>query len=539
MSIDDLRSIDGPAPIETDLCIVGSGPAGWAIAEELRNSGLRIVMLESGGVNLDPATDALNQIEDVGVRLFNGRSRVLGGTSRVWAGRCIPFDDIDYEERPWVPLSGWPFSADTMAPYVDRASEHLGAGPYYEWDERKPLPHTPQPRPNVNPALARSIWWENPAYIDFGQVLTTRRSPNLWVLVRATVTHLNTDPSGRRIQSVEVADADGRRLTVRARAFVLCAGGIENPRLLLCSTRVDPRGLGNAHDAVGRYLMDHPRDFELIARVDLADADRFRRLFGPFKQDSQRGRHEFSYGLALSPRRQRAEGLLNTAAWPFEATADDDPFDAVRRLVKGPRNKALRDATLVATQPGLLARGLRSRLVGKQKVGRKLERIGFLVSSEQTPDPDSRVQLSDRQDWLGLPITRIDWRVNELEARSQAALAQTIADEFGRLGLPPIRLAQWVRDGRYGSANFVDGCHPSGTTRMASDPRHGVVDADCQVHGVDGLYVAGSSVFPTASHANPTLMIVAVAVRLAEHLRQRLSKGTSLGDGTKSALVMS
>ena len=253
------------------------------------------------------------------------------------------------------------------------------------------------------------------------------------------------------------------------------------------------------------------------------DADRFRDLFGPYKLDSSRGRHEFSYGFTLSPERQRDEGLLNTAAWPYETLAEDDPFEAIKRLAKGPHDHALRDVASVATQPGGLVRGLYPRLARGQKVRRKVERIGFLVSSEQLPDPDSRVELSGRQDRFGLPITRINWKVGTLEAKSQAALAKTIAAEFSRLGLPPIRLADWVREDRLGDANFVDGCHPSGTTRMAADPREGVVDADCQVHGVDHLYVAGSSVFPTASHANPTLMIVALAVRLAAHLGERLS----------------
>ena len=523
MSISDLRTIDGDTPIETDLCLVGSGPAGWAIAEELKDSGLRILMLESGGFAVHPDTEMLNEVENVGTSLFNGRTRALGGTSHLWAGRCIPFDDIDYEARQWVELSGWPFRAGAMTAHVDRAAEYLGAGPYYDGDERRPMPEGMHPRPATDPSLMRPTWWENPAYINFGRVLTERRNPNLWVLVRATVTHLNTNTSGRQIETVEVADADGRRLTVRARAVVLCAGGIENPRILLYSNRVNPAGLGNAHGAVGRYLMDHPRDFELIARVESHDADRFRDLFGPYKLDSSRSRHEFSYGFTLSPERQRDEGLLNTAAWPYETLAEDDPFEAIKRLAKGPRDHALRDAAFVAAQAGGLMRGLYPRLARGQKVRRKVERIGFLVSSEQAPDPDSRVELSERRDRFDLPIARINWKIGMLEAKSQAALAKTIAAEFSRLGLPPIRLANWVREDRLGDANFVDGCHPSGTTRMAADPREGVVDADCQVHGVDRLYVAGSSVFPTAGHANPTLMIVALAVRLAAHLAERLS----------------
>ena len=526
MSIDDLRSVDHGSPIETDLCLIGSGPAGWAIAEELRDSGLRILMVESGGRDVDPVAEMLNESEDVGRKLFNGRARVLGGTSRLWNGRCIPFDDIDYERRPWVAHSGWPFTAEDMAEDVDRAGAHLGVGPYYEGTARQPMPTGLRPQPPVDPAQMNSIWWENPAYIDFGQVITERRSPNLWVLVHATVTHLNTDPNGRRIESVEVADADGRRLTIHARAVVLCAGGIENPRILLNSNRINRAGLGNDHDNIGRFLMDHPRDFELIARVDVQDADRFRGLFGPWRLDHPRGRHDFSYGFVLSPERQRDEGLLNTAAWPYEVLAEDDPFDSIKRLVHGPRDHAARDVGRILANPRMLAHAAHSKLVARQRIHRKVERIGFLIASEQRPDPDSRVQLSERRDRLGLPITRVDWRIDEMEARSQAVLAHSIADEFARLGLPKIRLADWVRDGQFLHGDFVDGCHPSGTTRMATDPRDGVVDADCRVHGVDGLYVAGSSVFPTASHANPTLMIVALAVRLSRHLRGRLSQRT-------------
>lgn len=522
MSINDLRTVSDTDLLKTDLCLVGSGPSGWVIAEELRDSGLHILMVESGGRLIDPQAEALNEIEDIGTPLFNGRTRVLGGTSKIWNGRCMPFDEIDYEKRPWVTKSGWPFMAEKMAPYVNRASEHLGVGPYYEGITRRPIPEGLRKRPAVEPRLMLSACWEDPAIIDFGFLLTTRQNSNLQVLIRATVTHLNTDATGGRIQSVEVADANGRRLTIQTRAIVLCAGGIENARILLYSNRHHPSGLGNQHDTVGRYLMDHPRDFELIARFDVEYANKFRDLFGPYKLDSSRGRHDFSYGFKLSAALQRSERLLNTGAWPYEIRAENDPFQAIRRLAKGPRRNALHDAGLVMSQAGLIARGLHARLVKRQRVRRKVVGIGFLVSSEQQPNPESRVELGKRLDWLGLPGAKIDWRVGELEARSQAKLAQTIAAEFKCLGLPRVQLAEWVRKERFADAKFVDGCHPMGTTRMAVDARDGVVNANSEVHGVHRLYVAGSSVFPTGSHANPTLMIVALAVRLADHLEKIL-----------------
>jgi choline dehydrogenase-like flavoprotein len=351
--------------------------------------------------------------------------------------------------------------------------------------------------------------------------------PNIRVLVHATVVHLNTNAAGDHIDSVEISDPEGRRTIVTSRAVVLCAGGIENARILLYSNRVIPIGVGNVHDLVGRFLMDHPRDLNMAITIDPKEWDKIRDLFGPYMFDNGGGPREFLGGFGLSPEIQRRERLLNCAAWPVEEVSDDDPTRAAARLVKGNRANLLRDLALVATDTGLVLRAIRSRLLTQQPVRRKCRKAGFLIASEQCPNPDSRVTLSERRDRLGLPIARTDWRISHQDRQSQAVLAKTIEKEFQRLGLPRTHLADWVSGGRLEAGVLSDGCHPTGTTRMASDPRCGVVDADCRVHGVDGLYIAGSSVFPTAGHANPTLMIIAMAARLAEHLKARLSKSPS------------
>jgi choline dehydrogenase-like flavoprotein len=141
---------------------------------------------------------------------------------------------------------------------------------------------------------------------------------------------------------------------------------------------------------------------------------------------------------------------------------------------------------------------------------------------EQRPDPDSRLSLSDRTDCLGLPIARLDWRISDQERETVATFGNLICKEFQRIGLANPKLADWAKHRRLDDSRFVDVCHPTGTTRMASDARSGVVDTHCQVHGTEGLYIAGSSVFPTTGHANPTLMIVALAIRLADRLKQTL-----------------
>lgn len=521
MRLDDLRELDNGALLEADVCIVGSGPAGWAIAAELSGSGLRVLIVESGGLDEEPGAAALNSIHDIGTRTFNGRTRALGGTSRTWFGRCIPLAGIDLEARPWVPSSGWPLSAGELDPYIARAARRLGATLWTD-DERPPPRGWPAAVPAVDPARLSTVWWQDTRPLNTAAELIRDRTSDMRVLLHATVTHLNTDPGARVLESIEVACAPDRRATVRARTGILCAGGLENARILLYSDRVRPGGLGNDRDLVGRFLIDHPRDPTIAVRIDPRDERAFRRLFGPHRLTTPIGeRHAFRLGLGLSDELQRAEQLLHTAGIVEEIGAEADPVAAILRLRGGDRRRWRSDARNILGAPVTAMRAVRA-MAGDQVSARTVDAIGFQLISEQVPDADSRIRLAAERDPLGLPLGEVDWRTHELELRSQAALARELDAALPRLGLGRPRLADWISGGG-GRVRFTDGCHPAGTTRMARDPGRGVVDPDCRVHGVENLYVAGSSVFPTAGHANPTLMIVALAIRLADHVRSKLT----------------
>ena len=216
-------------------------------------------------------------------------------------------------------------------------------------------------------------------------------------------------------------------------------------------------------------------------------------------------------GLRLSPEIQKVEQLLNCAAWLGEAVAADDPWDALRRVAMG-KPRIAEDALAIASNAGLLALGVKDYFIAKNGIPRKFERLSLDCMCEQRPDRDSRITLSERRDLFGMRLPRIDWRIHPEESRTVRRMAQLVADQLVPLKLPPLVLSDWVRDGADFPPTFVDVAHPTGTTRMSDDPQKGVVDRNCGVHGVDGLYIAGSSVFPTSGHCNPTQMIVALAL---------------------------
>lgn len=531
MDVATVESLPAGTAIDTDVCIVGSGPAGLTIASELAGSGARVLILESGGLQEDAAADALNQFESVGQpRVATGwkvRNRVFGGTSHSWSGRCAELDDIDYAVRDWVPHSGWDIGRAELAPFIRRAARHLGLesgaiDPAPARGSRKAL--------GFDPSLIARTTWEfsretnrprdftrfGPRFLGLDAGAGTR------VLLHATVTQVATNADGTQAEGVEISGRDGRRATVRTRALVLCAGGIENARMLLLSDKAAPGGLGNQGGKVGRFLMDHPRC--PVGEFDTKDAHRVRAYFGGYSRTVAGRRHDFINGLSLSPRMQETRRLLNCAAWVDEQRAPDNPFDAARRLAGRSSQQVRRDSWAVVSNLGLVNRAVRDRLVRGRSVTHKYSRLTLMCLVEQRPDLDSRVTLGHQVDRHGLRLPQIDWRISAQERESVAALGETVRAEFERLGLPPLRLQDWIQKGRHDGAWFEDVAHPTGTTRMARDPRRGVVDVNCRVHGVDGLFVAGSSVFPTVGHANPTQMIIALSIRLADHLKEQLAR---------------
>lgn len=528
MELHDFRQ-PSQALFDADVCIIGAGPAGLAIARELADTSCRVLMIESGGSEPSALTQDLDVTENIGANRQTDqtlvRARAFGGTSNLWNGRCGPLDASDLAPRDWVPLSGWPMTYAELAPYFLRAAGQLGLGAVaYDATLEARMPYgSPLPLTDSD-ALRPYLWQFSVDEHDSSVAMRCARNmqlhdpANLTVLLHATVTELVPDVSGGQIESLEIRSLTGRRATVRARVVVMCAGGIETPRLLLASRRILPDGVGNQHGLVGRHLLDHARCS--VGELRLPQAERLRPALSLQRIDVEGRPRYFLRGIALSDACQRREQLLGCGGWVHENEALDDPWSALKRLRARDRDTTLRDLGVLVKHPWLLSQQLRRKLIERQPVLRKLASVELICDLEQDPDPDSRITLSDVSDALGMPRARIDWRISELQRYTVVRFAQHAAQAFARIG-QDLALTPTIRDGHVDVAQLRDVAHPSGTTRMADSPLRGVVDGNGQVHGIDRLYIAGTSVFPTQGHVNPTLSLVALAIRVADQVKAR------------------
>ena len=520
----DLQELEDGAQLETDLCVIGGGPAGIAIAREFAGSKVDVCLLESGGHQYEPEAQALYAGANEGLRYFPlnvTRLRFLGGTTNHWTGRCGTMTEMDFRERPWVPHSGWPISKADLEPYYQRAQVLFRLGDYV-YDEEA-FEKLGVEAPAFDRDRLRARFWQFSPPVRFGPDFRDElaKAENIRVVLHANVTEIRTDRNEKTVQHIEVRTHDGRKGQVRAKRFVLACGGIENPRLMLASNSVNPAGVGNQHDLVGRFFMEHPKSRNGV--VIAKDPHEFLYTFRKNRKAEVPYWAHFLAGEKL----QEQEGILNSCAALYYEVDPEAGFLAAQEIwAKLNRGdwpdefgtkmwRTLRDlddmiaagfSRYVMQGPGIISPGL----------------LYLNVRAEQQPNPDSRITLGSDRDALGTPRARLDWRMTELDKRSIAVLTKTIGEELARLDMGRVKLEDWLLDGTPDwPLDLIGSHHHMGTTRMAEDPKRGVVDANSRVHGIDNLYVAGSSVFPTGSYVNPTLTIVSMSLRLADHLKGR------------------
>lgn len=517
--------------LTADLCIVGAGAAGLMIAREFAGTTTQVVVLESGGWTTRDETQDLCDGEVSGYPfrgLQAGRARAFGGTTTKWGGQCMPFDPIDFEPRPWVAGGGWPITLSEISSYYERAKQRLGVAPEaYDQPVWERFGLDPIGLDPDRLTLVHSVFIRQP---NFGRRYRAglAAAPNIRVLLHANTTRLETDASGSQISRVAFRSLAGRSGHVDAKRVVLCGGGIENARLLLLSAqpeadRPHANGLGNDRDLVGRFLQDHPcgRTAEITATNPQRLQDHWNMLYS--------WRAYYLPKLALSPAAQRREQVLNCVGRLEYEYPPDSGLQTARDLFldvharRRPADLARKLAALGRGTPDLAVSGLRLLTRGLSPAVRP-RRIFLEAFTEQAPDPQSRVTLGDSRDALGLRRARVEWRLDGSVWQTLRVFTRMVQEEFARLGLGEVRPVDWLRTGTPPDDVVVDSYHPAGTTRMAQRPGDGVVDINCQVFGVQGLYIAGSSVFPTSGAANPTFTLVALALRLVDHLKAELGR---------------
>lgn len=560
----DAREVPDGGTLDADVCIVGGGPAGLTIARELAGGDLRVCLLESGGLEYEADTHALAQGETTGDEYYDlchTRARRLGGSTHLWNSglglpwrpdvpsgfRAGPLADADLEAREGVPFSGWPFGRAVLDPYYERAQPICGLGPFAYRGEDWVTGDDARPLPLDGATMTSSVWQFAPKEVFTRERRDeVTRAPGVTTWLHATVVEVETDEAGGEATAVRVATLQGNRFRVTARRFVLATGGIDNARLLLLSRRRHRDGIGNAHDLVGRFFNEHqmvrggalvPADRTLFERTALYDVRRFDDVpvMGKvdFTDEALRRERLLNVSFAIMPRyrghsraRQHVvdsfETLLRSA---LRLRVPEHAGQHVRNVASGLDYIAISSLRKLSGRrlfrhfvpaPDLVANEGWSHLGDK---ARRFSSFEVILHTEQALDRDNRVTLGDRRDAFGNPLPRLHWRWTETDRDSVRRAQALFRREVARAGLGTYH--PWSCDGQP-LLHHPGLHHHLSTTRMDRDPRRGVVDEHARVHGVGNLFVAGFSVFPTGGYINPTLTVVALALRVADRIREEL-----------------
>jgi len=532
------RALASGGVLEVDVCIAGAGPAGLTLAVELERAGMTVGLLERGG---EPLT---GEVEGMYPSLESARASGVGGTATIWdaevargryGARYAPLAAIDFEEREGFPMSGWPFSRRELDPWYERAHVLCEAGPFpYDSDTADGAVA------ELGEGLKTDVFRFGLGTVFTGRHReTVQRSPRVYVIEPATAVGFETVSASAT--ELRAAHAPGCFFGVRARTYVLALGGIENARFLLQA------GLGNQHDLVGRFLMDHPT---ARCRLEAADgvADRLhacdvreldgrsvlrtialpeatlareRLLNGGFfvvpALDRELRALESSHALVAAARRRRLRTVrqeLRNVVAGLDAIA----LAAHRRLVR--KAPILRPTARLSPRMGLLNTLGVGAVTGWSQLGSDPRTFDVYHVVEQAPEPERRVTLGSGRDCFGRRLAHVRFFVSDGELASLERTEHLVATELARAGLGRLKTARDLTpDGDVTAALHASVHHHLGTTRMHVDPRRGVVDANARVHGLRNVFVAGGSIFPTSGYVNPTLTIVALAARLAAHLK--------------------
>jgi choline dehydrogenase-like flavoprotein len=538
--IHDVEELEAGADLQAQVGVVGSGLAGLEVARYLGQHGVQVVVLESGRRDFDPATQELARVESIGklVRtpdpdsdfnpylppIFRGETRLrqFGGTSNIWTGKWREFDRSDFEQRPWIPHSGWPIDYEEMRRWYAEVQQAYGFAAFDAFNDGQPF------RRLTGATAAAELeprfhFWEKEATRPakrFREELAASSCTR--IVLGATATELLPDEEGGRVEKVVFKSPDGRPFTLSATHFVLAAGGLEEARLLLASSRRKPAGIGNDHDLVGRFYMDHPK----YKHGRLLPGQNFALI--PGKAATQpRPRFQVSFGLSEAV--QRRASLTKHALYLHPVYRHEIDYPKAQVAALESARRAGRPDRFVLKTLALAASPSAFWKIVQAKLWRHAGSVAYCRASicvEQVPNPTSRLLLSAERDSLGMPKLIVDWRLTELDRQSFDVTIEQLSKGFAAAGLGELTFGNDLTIDQ-----TTDCAHHMGATRMGKSPETGVVDRDCRVFGTKNVFIASASVFPTGHCVAPTLTIVSLARRLGDHLRKAIAPGRgAVGD---------
>ena len=505
--------------LKASVCIIGAGAAGITLANNLAGVD-DVLLIESGDFEIDGRTQALYSGSNIGLPYFDllgCRLRYFGGTTNHWGGYCRPNDPIDYEGRDEVSLPKWPIDEKNLSPYINKAAKELGLSTEFYNAElllaAKGAP-TDELLENVSSDFYTKVF-QGTKKLRFSQIYRDKLSKqnNLRVCLNLNAIHVQLTPDASRVSSIRCKTLNGKVITVEAKEFVLASHAIENARLMLNSNDIQQKGVGNQYDHVGRYFMDHAH----ISASKLIPSDKFPGIYNSvasrrfdlnanlsFTDDYLRKNHILQYYCRFNP------------VYTVEKVVDS--LRGVKSNIMEPFSEELFNdiKTVVNNLEGSV-----NFLSARYGVSQPLPKYYSLEHRiEQAPNPDSRVVISKTKDALGVPQADLQWKLNEHDYRTFRVGHEKVIKELSALGMGRFITEEITPE--LVDERIAGHYHHIGTTKMSAYPSDGVVDQDCKVHNLSNLYVAGSSIFPTAGYSGPTMMIVAFAIRLAEHISEKI-----------------
>ncbi|WP_145198900.1 GMC oxidoreductase [Sphingobium sp. B2] len=518
----DARQADIAQLPVADLCIVGAGAAGITLALEMAARNRSVLLVEAGAYEIEGKTQALYVAPNTGVPYYDlaaCRLRYFGGTTNHWSGFCRANDPIDYEGRPEIGLPAWPVQHDALLPYLERAATILGiqSNFFSSYDQFKAKGLDPELLMDRHSKVLVTKNFQLAKNIRFRTLFRKdiEGNPNIHPVENLNVVEIKLDEGGKRVDHLLATTTDGKTTQVRAKAFALCCHAIENARILLSSDSRMPGGIGNRHDHVGRYFMEHPHVFA----SRMIPSDKFPRAYDRFYLQ----RYGLNANLGITEAELRKHGIMNYyCRFNPVSFRDSEQLRAARKLPAAMMKPAtfglFRDmAKLLSNLPGTTNSVLRQFDQERAPLYYQLEhRI------EQAPNRDSRVTIGAERDKLGQRPVTFHWALSDLDVKTINVGQDIIVRELSALNMGRFEVESITMDML--KQRVLGHYHHTGTTRMSENPSDGVVDANLKVHDVDNLYVGGSSVFPTTGYSGPTMTLIALSVRLAEHLSGGLGK---------------